>query len=121
MPLGRHVRVDAHSCTSDILDDDYQLRVLLVEACETAEATVLQHGGYKFEPQGATCFVLCLLAESHAWLHTFPELGEYSLDVYTCGDRVSPQKISSLVVGKLGGKTKVEVSDRGSGTFSSSS
>ena len=38
----------------------------------------------KFDPQGVT--VLCLLSESHISIHTWPEEGKASVDVYTCGD-----------------------------------
>lgn len=56
---------------------------LLPEACRAAGATVLGARFHQFEPEGVTGIVL--LAESHASLHTWPEAGLVTLDVFTCG------------------------------------
>lgn len=42
---------------------------------------------HQFEPYGLTGFIL--LAESHISIHTWPELGQAAIDVFTCGDRCS--------------------------------
>ena len=47
-------------------------------------ATVIQTISKKFEPQGVT--VICLLAESHISIHTWPERGDAAVDLFTCGD-----------------------------------
>ena len=56
---------------------------LLPEACRAAGATVLGARFHQFEPEGVTGVVL--LAESHASVHTWPESGLVTLDVFTCG------------------------------------
>ena len=56
---------------------------LLPDACRGAGATVLGARFHQFEPQGVTGIVL--LAESHASVHTWPEAGLVTLDVFTCG------------------------------------
>jgi S-adenosylmethionine decarboxylase proenzyme len=48
------------------------------------ELYVIQTISKKFDPQGVT--VVCLLAESHISIHTWPEEGRAAVDVYTCGD-----------------------------------
>ena len=55
----------------------------LPEACRAAGATVLGARFHQFEPDGVTGVVL--LAESHASVHTWPEAGLVTLDVFTCG------------------------------------
>jgi len=56
---------------------------LLPDACRAAGATVLGARFHQFEPDGVTGIVL--LAESHASVHTWPEAGLVTLDVFTCG------------------------------------
>jgi len=58
-------------------------RRLLPDACRAAGATVLAVHVHQFEPEGVTGVVL--LAESHASVHTWPERGLATLDVFTCG------------------------------------
>ena len=58
-------------------------RERLPEACRAAGATVLGCQFHQFEPAGVTGVVL--LAESHASVHTWPEAGLVTLDVFTCG------------------------------------
>ena len=80
---GRHWLVDLW------VDDPEPLRwapvweALVPEACRAAGATVLGSRFHQFEPEGVTGIVL--LAESHASLHTWPEAGLVTLDVFTCG------------------------------------
>ena len=67
---------------------------LLPEACRAAGATVLGSRFHQFEPDGVTGIVL--LAESHASVHTWPEAGLATLDVFTCGSMDS-----DLVVARI--------------------
>ncbi|MEM0963535.1 MAG: adenosylmethionine decarboxylase, partial [Bacteroidota bacterium] len=52
-------------------------------ACRAAGATVLGAQFHQFQPEGVTGIVL--LSESHASVHTWPEAGLVTLDVFTCG------------------------------------
>ena len=80
---GRHLLADLW------VDDPEPLRHvalwerLLPEACRAAGATVLAAHFHQFTPEGVTGVVL--LAESHASVHTWPEAGLATLDVFTCG------------------------------------
>lgn len=73
-----------------IIDDADKIKNLLVEAVRRANNTPLEFVVHKFEPQGVTGIVL--LAESHISIHTWPEFNYVALDIYTCGDKSSPQK-----------------------------
>jgi hypothetical protein len=53
--------------------------------------------------------VLALLAESHASVHTYPEVGSTFVDVFTCGERADPEKAVRLLAEALG-TTSVELS-----------
>lgn len=58
------------------------LRELCISATEKAGLTVVGDHFYQFEPQGVTGAVL--LAESHLAIHTWPEFGSATVDVYVC-------------------------------------
>ena len=58
------------------------LRVLCLDAVRSAGLTVVGDSFHQFEPQGVTGTVL--LAESHLAIHTWPESGFVTVDVYVC-------------------------------------
>jgi len=58
------------------------LRDLCVDAARKAGLTVVGECFFQFEPQGVTGTVL--LAESHIAIHTWPESGFVTVDVYVC-------------------------------------
>ena len=58
------------------------LRKLCLEAVRATGLTVVGDSFHQFEPQGVTGTVL--LAESHLAIHTWPEYGFVTVDVYVC-------------------------------------
>jgi|UniRef100_A0A7V3VT98 S-adenosylmethionine/arginine decarboxylase-like enzyme/predicted RNA methylase len=52
----------------------------------------------EFEPYGLT--IVAVLGQSHAVLHTFPEEGRLSVDVYTCGD-IAPSVVIERLIQSL--------------------
>ncbi len=58
------------------------LRAACLKATEEAGLTVVGESFHQFEPQGVTGTVL--LAESHLAIHTWPEHGFVTVDVYVC-------------------------------------
>ena len=58
------------------------LRLLCLDAVRGAGLTVVGDSFHQFEPQGVTGTVL--LAESHLAIHTWPEYGFVTVDVYVC-------------------------------------
>jgi S-adenosylmethionine decarboxylase len=99
---GRHLILDLYDCDQAILDDYEELERLLQAALNLAGAKILRIFGEKFEPQGVT--LLALLAESHASIHTWPELGYAAVDLYTCGDTTKTHRAATFLKKKLGSK-----------------
>jgi S-adenosylmethionine decarboxylase proenzyme len=58
------------------------LRALCLRASEASGMTIVGERFFQFEPQGVTGTVL--LAESHLAIHTWPEHGFVTIDVYVC-------------------------------------
>jgi len=96
--MGKHYLLNLYGCSFVLLNDEHYLLQLLEEAAILSGATVLQTIYKKFDPQGVT--VICLLAESHISIHTWPEKGKAAVDVYTCGNS-NPKLGCDMIIRQL--------------------
>ncbi|CRK58341.1 S-adenosylmethionine decarboxylase proenzyme, prokaryotic class 1B [Alloactinosynnema sp. L-07] len=92
---GRHVLAEFDGVDPLLLDDLGFLRSTLEDCLEKAGATVCDVISKQFEPQGVT--VLALLSESHASIHTYPEIGSMFVDIFTCGETADPELAAALL------------------------
>ena len=106
MSNGRHLILDLYDCDPEVLDDYEELQRLLEASLVMAKANVLRIFGEKFEPQGVT--LLALLSESHASIHTWPEIGYCAIDLYTCGNTTQTHRAAEFLKLKLKAKTSEE-------------
>ena len=85
---GLHLIAELHDCRCDprLLGDAAALRALCLAVCSTPGLTpvglLFHQFGSDPEPAGVTGAVV--LAESHLAVHTWPEAGAVSLDLYVC-------------------------------------
>ena len=81
---GIHLLGEWYGCPADTPEFTRAeaLRALCVAAAEHAGLTVVGDRFFQFQPQGVTGTVL--LAESHLAIHTWPEAGFVTVDVYVC-------------------------------------
>ncbi|GAA2781414.1 adenosylmethionine decarboxylase [Crossiella cryophila] len=100
---GQHVLAEIDGIDAALLDDEVFLCQILDDALKRAGATVLQVISKQFDPQGVT--VLALLSESHASLHTYPEIGSVFVDVFTCGTKAQPEIAVGLLAEAMGAST----------------
>lgn len=115
---GHHVLAEFDGIDPRLLDDLTFLRVSLERALDRAGATVCEVVAKRFTPQGVT--VLALLTESHASLHTYPEVGSAFADVFTCGTHARPRLAIQLLAEDLGATdTRITSIHRGRPTVSS--
>jgi len=104
---GREWLVEAHGCRPSALADPATLRELFARmVAELGLHPVAEPQWHQFPgPGGITG--LCLLAESHLSVHTFPEHGSLCLDLFCCRPRPEWDYASRL--GELFGATGVVV------------
>lgn len=98
----RHCILELWNCNADFLDDRDLIEKTMVEAALESGAEVREVAFHKFAPQGVSGVVV--ISESHLAIHTFPEQGYASIDVFTCGERINPQTAAYLIADKLGSK-----------------
>ncbi len=81
---GIHLLGEWYDCPADTPEftQAEPLRRLCIEAAQASGLTVVGDSFYQFSPQGVTGTVL--LAESHIAIHTWPESGFVTVDVYVC-------------------------------------
>jgi S-adenosylmethionine decarboxylase proenzyme len=81
---GIHLLGEWYGCAADIpeMTRVQPLRTLCLDAAEASGMTIVGDSFYQFEPAGVTGTVL--LAESHLAIHTWPEHGFVTIDVYVC-------------------------------------
>ncbi len=96
--MGKHYLLNLYGCSFVLLNDEHLLIDLLENAAIASGATVCQTIHKKFDPQGVT--VLCLLSESHISIHTYPELGDCYVDIFTCGT-ANPKIGCDMIVERL--------------------
>jgi S-adenosylmethionine decarboxylase len=81
---GIHLLGEWYGCPADSPEmiDAGALRAACLEAVADAGLTIVGDRFHQFEPQGVTGAVI--LAESHLAIHTWPEMGSVTVDVYVC-------------------------------------
>ncbi|MBO1005955.1 adenosylmethionine decarboxylase [Pseudogracilibacillus auburnensis] len=86
--FGCHIVADLWGCNVHKLTDKDYLEKEFTYAAEKSKATICGVFFHEFSPQGVSGVVI--LAESHLSVHTFPEHGYASIDIYTCGRHTQP-------------------------------
>ena len=98
--LGRHLLLEFKDCNEEVLDGVDFLQHCLNDAAVACGATVVGQSFYHFSPYGVSGVVN--IAESHISIHTWPEYKYAAVDIFTCGDRVEPEKAIALIAERLG-------------------
>ena len=93
--LGRHLLVDYYGCSSTLLNDPVLLERYLKMAVSKSGATIVSSTFRTFEPYGVSGIII--IAESHFAIHTWPEYNFASIDFFTCGCGVDPQKANNYI------------------------
>ncbi len=86
--LGRHILVEFHGCSSEILNDVPHIEGSMLKAAKEAGATIISSVFHHFSPFGVSGVVV--IQESHLAIHTWPEYRYAAVDLFTCGDSVNP-------------------------------
>jgi S-adenosylmethionine decarboxylase proenzyme len=82
---GLHLTADLHDCPAQaaVMIDTAALRRLCLDAVQAVGLTPVGELFHRFAEGGGITGVV-LLAESHLAVHTWPELGAVTVDVYVC-------------------------------------
>ncbi|MDG4658576.1 adenosylmethionine decarboxylase [Ectobacillus antri] len=99
--LGVHIISDLWGCNFDKLNDINFIEQTFVNAALEMGAEIREVAFHKFAPQGVSGVVI--ISESHLTIHSFPEHGYASIDVYTCG-KLNPNIAIEYIADAFGSK-----------------
>ena len=80
--MAQQLLLDLYGCEPSLLDDAKTLSTVAHRIAQSIGATILEENLHRFEPMGIT--YIAILSCSHMSIHTWPELGYVSLDVFSC-------------------------------------
>ncbi|WP_161626055.1 adenosylmethionine decarboxylase [Hugenholtzia roseola] len=98
--LGRHLLLELYDCPALLLDDVAQVEAQLRAAANHIGASIVGVMFHHFAPYGVSGVVV--IEESHLTIHTWPEWGFASIDIFTCGDSIDPWQAYLFLKEKLG-------------------
>jgi len=93
--LAIHVIADLYGCAEGVLDDTNAVRAAMLEAARAARAAIVGEQFHRFSPIGVSGVVL--ISESHFAIHTWPEHGLASVDLFTCGTSLDADAALSVL------------------------
>jgi S-adenosylmethionine decarboxylase proenzyme len=93
--LGMQLICEFFECDPEVLNNVPRIRELLVNAARAGNATVITDVFHHFNPHGVSGVVV--IAESHVAIHTWPEHGCASLDIFSCSKKMDGSLIASLI------------------------
>ncbi len=97
--MGRHVIAELWHCNIEKLNNLKLIESIMVDAALKAGAEIREVAFHKFAPMGVSGVVI--ISESHLTIHSFPEHGYASIDVYTCGDIIDPNVAAQYIAKQL--------------------
>ncbi|UII55140.1 adenosylmethionine decarboxylase [Cytobacillus spongiae] len=104
--MGRHVISELWGCDFEKLNDLQQIEKIFADAALKSGAEIREVAFHKFAPQGVSGVVI--ISESHLTIHSFPEHGYASIDVYTCGE-MDPNIAADYIAEALGAQTRENI------------
>ena len=95
--IGIHLLLELNDCNRKLLCDIDFLKNILLSAAQEAGATIIGESFHPFEPYGGVSGVV-IIAESHLSIHTWPEYCYAAVDIFTCGNRLHPERAVALLI-----------------------
>ena len=92
-PLGRQLIAEFIYCSNKILNDRKALEKALKQGIEKSGLTLVSITSKQFDPVGVTS--IAVISESHIAIHTYPEAGHASIDIFTCAN--GSEKVGTLL------------------------
>ncbi len=94
--------MDFFGCDKAVLNDTDRMEALLTGAAKASKATIVKSLFHAFNPYGVSGVIV--IAESHLAVHTWPEYGFASVDIFTCGPVVDPRVCQRYLTRALGAR-----------------
>ena len=108
--FGRHVYGNLYECDPRILSNADELKRIVTEAAKIGNMTLLDIKYWVINP-GVS--LIAIILESHIAIHTWPEYGFATVDVYSCGRHTKPEEAFKYIAKSLKAKRyEYRIADR---------
>ncbi|MTT31680.1 adenosylmethionine decarboxylase [Terrilactibacillus sp. BCM23-1] len=106
--MGRHIISELWGCDEKKLNNLELIKQLILDTVKDTKAEIRKIVFHKFDPQGISGVVI--FSESHVTIHSIPEHGYASIDIYSCHDQIDPkvstENIAEVLHAKVSEKTE---------------
>lgn len=93
--VGKHLIANYVGCNHRALSDLSGVYAAMEAGAQAAGATVVGSSRHVFVGGGFS--LVLLLSESHASIHTYPEVDSCFIDMFTCGTTCDPHKFDAIM------------------------
>jgi len=83
-PIGYHFVGEMHFLKQELLLENEKIQKIFLDSLKFAELTILDVYHHNYHPYGYSA--TAILKTSHATIHTWPEHGYISIDIFICDD-----------------------------------
>lgn len=83
--------VDLYGCNQSVLDNIEDIQKIARDSVDQIGASIVEECVHKFEPIGVS--YIAVITTSHFSIHTWPENGYASVDIFSCKEMI-PQKLA---------------------------
>lgn len=103
--VGKHVFGNLYDADDSILKNLQYLKESVIEAAKAGNLHIIDIMERQFNTIGSPDIggvsIIALIAESHISLHTWPESGYATIDIYSCGNESNPSLAFDYMVSML--------------------
>src|SRR5579859_70805 len=85
--LGQQIIIDLFDCDHLVIDDLKKVEAVVNALVDHLDGKIIQILTHRFVPQGISC--LALISASHIAIHTWPENGFASIDIFSCSSKIN--------------------------------
>lgn len=102
--LGNHYILDFYNCDVAFLNQLTEVEAVMTTAVKEANLTIVHSHFHQFAPQGVSGTII--IAESHFSVHTWPEYGFASLDLFSCQEIERIDELIDYLVLQFGAQSQ---------------
>jgi S-adenosylmethionine decarboxylase proenzyme len=111
-PDGNHALIELYDCNKSEIDNLNYLQTTIEQIVSAENIGILDQKFEKFTPYGVTG--IFLLSASHISIHTWPEIGYCTIDVFTCSGKDVTNNIYNGIIDAIKhNSSKINVFKRG--------
>ncbi len=98
-PIGFHFVGEMRFITQEILLDNEKIQKVFLDSLISADLTILDIYHHNYQPYGYSA--IAILKTSHAAIHTWPEHGYISIDIFICDESSKGLKVIKFLKNHL--------------------